>query len=99
MVGTDLNVLSTSLDFIPLSYAVNRLGSNVSVWAMPPPIQSKMTVSAVDCLPKGFMLLNSPDKGMVAPSAAMVAALLVFKNFLLSENLLMANEVHIKINQ
>ena len=95
MVGTDWNVLRTSLDFIPVEYGVNRLGSNVSVCAMPPPIQSKMTVSAVDCLPKGFMLLRSPDKGMVAPKAAMVAALVFFKNFLLSENLLMANEVNI----
>jgi hypothetical protein len=40
------------------------------------------------------MLLRSPDKGMVAPKAAMVAALVFFKNFLLSENLLMANEVN-----
>jgi hypothetical protein len=90
-------VLSTSLDLIPFEYAVNRLGSNVSVWAMPPPIQSKMTVSADDCLPKGFMLLKRPDKGMVAPRAAIVAALVVFKNFLLSENLLMESEV--KINR
>jgi len=41
------------------------------------------------------MLLRSPDNGMVAPKAAIVAALVVFKNFLLSENLLMANEVNI----
>jgi len=95
MVGIDLNVLSTSSDFIPVAYGVNRLGSNVSVWAMPPAIHSKMTVSAVDCFPKGFMLLKSPDKGMVAPKAAMVAALVFFKKCLLSENLLMANEVNI----
>jgi hypothetical protein len=41
------------------------------------------------------MLLRRPDKGMVAPRAAMVAALVFFKNFLLSENLLMESEVNI----
>jgi hypothetical protein len=80
---------------MPVVNGVNRLGSNVSVWAIPPPIQSKMTVSAVAFFPKGFMLLKSPDKGMVAPSAAIVAALVFFKNFLLSENLLISYEVNI----
>jgi hypothetical protein len=54
-----------------------------------------MTVSAVEVFPKGFMLLRSPDKGMDAPRAAIVAALVFFRNFLLSVYLLMANEVNI----
>jgi hypothetical protein len=79
------------LDFIPVENAVNFLGSNVSVCAMPPPIHSRITVSAVEVFPMGFMLLKRPERGMEAPSAAMVAALVVFKKFLLSLWLLIGN--------
>src|SRR5438105_9063451 len=41
------NVLRTLSGDIPFSYGVYFLGSNVSVWAIPPPIQRTMTESAV----------------------------------------------------
>ena len=41
------NVLKTWFEFIPFSNGANRLGSNVSVCAIPPAIHSRMTVSAV----------------------------------------------------
>ena len=62
---------------------VYLFGSNVSVWAIPPAIQSRMTVSALE-----FVLLllqedNKLVKGAPAASAARVAALLFFINSLL----------------
>src|SRR5260370_1110278 len=49
-------VLSTSFDFNPFSYGEKRLGSNVSVCAMPPAIQSTITVSA------GVVTVGSCDR-------------------------------------
>jgi hypothetical protein len=65
---------------MPFEKGVYLFGSNVSVWAIPPAIQSRMTVSALE-----FVLLllqedNKLVKGAPAASAARVAALLFFIN-------------------
>jgi hypothetical protein len=84
-VGRDLNVLSTLLPSIPFSKGVYRLGSNVSVWAIPPAIQSRMTVSALPfrdatLVVHPFSILTT---GVPAAIAANVAADDLFKNSLL----------------
>src|SRR5678815_523763 len=74
------NVLNSSLGDIPFVKGVCPLGSNVSVCAMPPPIQSTMTVSAVG------LIFGSPFdssarscRGKDAANAERVAALAVFR--------------------
>jgi hypothetical protein len=67
---------------MPLLKGVYRLGSKVSVWAMPPAIHNKITVSAL-----AFLLLLQEDKkldsGAPAANAPRVAALVLFKKSLL----------------
>src|SRR5690606_20264858 len=77
-VGTDLNVLNTRFESSPFSNGVYRFGSKVSVWAIPPAIHNRMTVSAVDAwaaLQDDSILL----RGTPAAKAASVAALVDFK--------------------
>src|ERR1044071_1450773 len=78
-VGNDGNVLSTLLLLIPFSNGVYFFGSNVSVCAIPPAIQSNITVSAVV---EGFfpVVLIIRANGAFALNAASVAALVFFKN-------------------
>src|SRR5690554_5454396 len=82
-VGTDLKVLSTRLESSPFSKGVYRLGSKVSVCAIPPAIHRRITVSAVAAC------LDPPQedkrlvRGTPAANAAKVAALVVFKKSLL----------------
>lgn len=78
-VGTDLKVLKTLFAGIPFLNGVYRFGSNVSVCAIPPAIQSRITVSAFDLilpLPQELTRLT----GMLADKAAIVAALVLCKN-------------------
>ena len=59
IVGTGLKVLRTSLAFMPFEKGVYLFGSNVSVWAIPPAIQSRMTVSALEFV---LLLLQEDNK-------------------------------------
>jgi hypothetical protein len=79
-VGNDLKVLNTRVPSIPFSNGVYRLGSNVSVCAIPPAIQSRITASA-----EGFRTglvhpSSKPATGAPAANAASVAALDLFRN-------------------
>jgi hypothetical protein len=78
-VGNDLKVLRTLFPSIPFSKAVYLLGSNVSVCAIPPAIQRRMTVSAVELRATfaGEHPLNRLATGGPAAHAARVAALVV----------------------
>src|SRR2546421_7651262 len=79
-VGIELNVLSTALDGVPGAYGVNRFGSNVSVAAIPPPIQSTITASAVGATFGPFWAITS--LGNPAANAESVAALAVLRKSL-----------------
>jgi hypothetical protein len=46
-VGIEAKVLRTEFEGTPGAKSVLRLGSKVSVWAMPPAIQRRMTESAL----------------------------------------------------
>ena len=92
-VGADLKVLSTSLAFMPLVKGVNFLGSNVSVWAIPPPIQSKITVSAVAVILGRLQEDKKPAIGAPAASAAIEAALLPLINSLRFHRVLISNNL------
>ena len=81
-MGTDLKVLNTSFAIMPLEKAVYLFGSKVSVCAIPPAIQSKITVSAVAVNFDELQPLNKPANGAPAVNAARVALLLFFKNSL-----------------
>src|SRR5688572_15638848 len=76
-VGYDLNVLRTLFPSIPFSKAVYLFGSKVSVCAIPPAIESRITVSAeelratFDC---GEHPLSRLATGGPAAHAARVAA-------------------------
>ena len=67
---------------MPLVNGVYLLGSKVSVCAIPPAIQSKITVSAVAVNFDELQPLNNPANGAPAANAARVAVLLFFKNSL-----------------
>src|SRR5678815_1145433 len=82
-VGTGLKVLSTLLASIPFLNGVNFLGSKVSVWGMPPAIHSRITVSAVEGIFGELQEARKLVTGAPAASAAMVAALVLFRNCLL----------------
>ncbi len=75
-------MLNTLFDCIPFVKGVYFFGSKVSVCGIPPAIQSKITVSAVEVI---FLLLQEDRKlltGALAASAAKVAALALFRNCL-----------------
>src|SRR6185436_5876246 len=79
------NVLRTFFDSSPFSNAVYRFGSNVSVCAIPPAIQSTMTASAVGLrLWLGSGAVAGPSartmRGYPAASAPSVAADAVLRN-------------------
>src|SRR5690606_7216639 len=78
-VGIDGNVLNTVFASIPFSKGVYRLGSNVSVWAMPPAIHNRITVSALDFI-AGLLQELSRLTGAPAANAASVAALVFCRN-------------------
>ena len=70
-VGIDGKVLSTRLLSMPGSYGVWVFGSHVSVWAMPPAIQRRITVSAVAL---GLAVSCASRRGASQVNAAMAAA-------------------------
>jgi hypothetical protein len=76
-------MLRTLLLSSPFSYGVYFLWSNVSVWAIPPAIHSKMTVSAVESI-WVFSLPQPPSINELGIEADMVAsdpdAQRIFKN-------------------
>ena len=69
-VGTLGKVLKTLLLSTPLVYGVYAFGSKVSVWAMPPAIQSRITESAVE----GIFGPEQEDKKLLAGIDADMAA-------------------------
>jgi hypothetical protein len=71
---------------MPLVYGVNFLGSKVSVCAMPPPIQSKITLSAVALILPDWQL-NAPNIGTPEAMAARAAELVVCRKFLRDNDL------------
>ena len=73
-------VLSTRAGERPFSYGVYRLGSNVSVWAMPPPIQRTIMASAVGSIFSASALARI-WRGSPAANAPRVAALAVLRKF------------------
>jgi hypothetical protein len=67
-------VLNTRLASIPFSNGLYRLGSKVSVWAIPPAIQSRITVSAEELIfGTGLQPGNHPASGAPAAMAARLA--------------------------
>src|ERR1035438_3113375 len=64
------NVLSTRFDSMPGSYGVYCLGSNVSVWAMPPAIQSRMRLSARGAIFVALASRRASDPASAAKAAA-----------------------------
>src|SRR4051812_12280417 len=88
------NVERTPFGSIPLSYAVNFFGSNVSVCAIPPAIQSTITVSAVGLIFGSASAAKS--LGARADRAASVAAEADFKK---SRRVVMGSSQSTSINQ
>jgi hypothetical protein len=91
-VGDDLKVLSTEFASIPFSNGVYFFGSNVSVCAMPPAIQRRITVSAVDLI-FGFEQDVTRLVGIPAAKAARVAALVFCRNSRLFQDLFIVTQV------
>jgi hypothetical protein len=84
-------VLSTSLAIIPLENGVNFFGSKVSVCDIPPAIQSRITVSALEFI---FLLLQDDKelvRGTPAANAAIVAAELFLKKSRLFQDVYIIN--------
>ena len=81
-VGMVGKVLSTSFDSIPFRNGVYFLGSNVSVWAIPPAIKSKITESADAGILSAPQEDSSPPNGAPIPMVAIAAALVFLINSL-----------------